>query len=184
MGIKIENVNLDVADLKSVISKLDDAIARNQKLRSLCEQILAIQGAQPKASKGRRSGSRAQSAQPAARAPRVSQRKRPKLRDVITQVLSKRSKPVAPADLRDLVKKAGYPTKSGPKNFYITVYNTAKNTPGVVKTDDGFIVQEGASKAKPGPKPGKKTRKKTGSRGTKKRVARKKTRKKRTKSKR
>ena len=146
MDVIVNNVNLDVKNLRSVISELDAAIEKNQQLKALCEQILAIQGGGSAAPKRRGRPPKAAGTTTTTTKPRG---KRKKLGDVILSVLAKRSGPVAPKELRELVLKAGYPTKSDLKNFYVTVYNTAKKTPGVVKTKDGFSAGSTARSSKP-----------------------------------
>ena len=43
MEFKVENVTIDSVELRKVISSLENAIERNQKIRKLCEEILTVQ---------------------------------------------------------------------------------------------------------------------------------------------
>ena len=149
MNLQLKNVEIDPKSLRSTIRSLEEAIERNEKLKSLCEELLSIQegGTAKKARRGR--PPRAAAKKSSAKRGRRTRKGGPTLGEVIVKVLSSRKKPVAPVELRDLVLKAGYETASSLKNFYITVYNTAKNTPGVKKTKEGFSLAGGNAAAKP-----------------------------------
>jgi hypothetical protein len=62
------------------------------------------------------------------------------LKKKIHQVLKAAKKPLAPIELRDLVIKAGYPTKN-PKTLYTAIFGAAKGDPAVKKTAAGFSLK-------------------------------------------
>ena len=58
----------------------------------------------------------------------------------IIEVLKGARKPLKPVELRDGVLAAGYPLKN-PKTLYTSVFSTAKKSPQVKKTGDGFSLK-------------------------------------------
>lgn len=62
------------------------------------------------------------------------------LKQKIHEVLKGARKPLAPVELRNLVIKAGYPTKN-PKTLYTAIFTSAKADPLVKKTSEGFSLK-------------------------------------------
>src|SRR5262245_23936583 len=62
------------------------------------------------------------------------------LKQKIHGVLKSARKPLAPVELRNLVIKAGYPTKN-PKTLYTAIFTSAKADPLVKKTSEGFSLK-------------------------------------------
>jgi hypothetical protein len=58
----------------------------------------------------------------------------------IHQVLKAAKKPLAPVELRNLVIKAGYPSKNL-KTLYTAIFAAAKRDPAVKKTSSGFSLK-------------------------------------------
>ncbi len=129
MDIKVQNVTISPSEIREVIASLEDAIKRNQELKTLCERILRVQG-EPVGARGRG--------------------RRPKgvktLRQVIVEVLEKSSEPLGAGALRDRVLKAGYETTATRQSFYTAVYNTATKEPSIKKTGAGFQLRRGGAK--------------------------------------
>src|SRR2546422_4700053 len=62
------------------------------------------------------------------------------LKQKIHEVLKGARKPLAPVELRNLVIKAGYPTKK-PKTLYTAIFTSAKADPLIKKTSEGFSLK-------------------------------------------
>lgn len=135
MQVQIENITIDTVELRKLISSLDDAIARNRRVRALCEKILALQ-TKTASTTSRKSPRTGMAHRKGARGRR--RRGTKTLATVIEEVLKNRKKPLRPAELRDRVLAAGYETRAKPESFYVAVFNTAKKIPGVLKTKEGF----------------------------------------------
>ena len=195
MDIHVTNVTIEPKGLQDAISQLDAAIAKNQRLKALCEELLRVQGesvpaagrrgrrGRPKGSGRPRKASNARSSAGgnSAGGSSAGGRRRagqPTLADVLRTILAKSGGSVRPKDLRDRVLRSGYQTKSNPDNFYVTVYNTAKKAKDIVKTDDGFALGTSGGKSagsakKASKKKVKKRRKKTAKKATQKRRSKK-----------
>jgi hypothetical protein len=59
---------------------------------------------------------------------------------MMVDVLKDAKKPLAPVELRNLLLKAGYPSKN-PKTLYTTIFSTARKDPRFKKTPDGFSLK-------------------------------------------
>ena len=122
MKINIQDVNINPGELEKIILSLEDAIARNIKVKELCEEILSVQkaaGGKAGRNNGRPRGGKT-------------------LAQAISEILKKSRKPMRPIDLKNRVLAAGYKTSAKPQSFYTAVFNTAKQIPGIVKTREGF----------------------------------------------
>ena len=131
MKINIQDVNINPGELEKIILSLEDAIARNIKVKELCEEILSVQkaaGGKAGRNNGRPRGGKT-------------------LAQAISEILKKSRKPMRPIDLKNRVLAAGYKTSAKPQSFYTAVFNTAKQLPGVVKTRDGFSMPAKKSRA-------------------------------------
>jgi hypothetical protein len=124
MKINIQDVNINPGELEKIILSLEGAIARNIKVKELCEEILSVQKAA-----GSKAGRNSKNGRP---------RGGKTLAQAISEILKKRRKPMRPIDLKNRVLAAGYKTSAKPQSFYTAVFNTAKQIPGIVKTREGF----------------------------------------------
>ncbi len=133
MKFDVHNVTVSPNEIREVIAALDAAIKRNQELKAICEQIIAVQ-----------------SGAGGARAAVSGRGRRPKgvktLRQVIVEVLKKSPKPLGAGALRDKALEAGYVTTATRQSFYTAVYNTATKAKEVKKTKDGFTLTAAAAR--------------------------------------
>ena len=140
MKINIQDVSINPGELEKIISSLETAIARNTRVKELCEEILKVQESSVSGLGGNggdgKSGRR---------------NKRPQgektLAETIAAVLSSDRGPLRPIELKNKVLAAGYKTSAKPQSFYTAVFNTAKQLPGIVKTRAGFSMPAKKSRA-------------------------------------
>lgn len=131
MKINVQDVSINPGELEKIISSLETAIARNTRVKELCEEILKVQESSVSGLGG--NGGNGKSGR---------RNKRPQggktLAETIAEVLSSNRGPLRPIELKNKVLAAGYKTTAKPQSFYTAVFNTAKQLPGIVKTRDGF----------------------------------------------
>jgi hypothetical protein len=137
-----ESVQAALENLKKERTKLDGAIAALEGLVGIVTVTAA-----PAKRRGRPPNSALKVApalkSDAAPAKRGKRQNAPKglLRKMMIEVLKGAKKPLAPVEVRNLLLKAGYPSKN-PKTLYTTIFSTAKKDPEIKKTPEGFSLKE------------------------------------------